>query len=373
MKELMGLSEQAQLDLFNQTDNNTYNYSKITSGGQNTKSFILDRDFDSQPGEKVKLVGPDGEFEFTVGEDIFASKFSDAKRRPYVLKSSIPDSSEKSQDACGKGVEKLNERDLKKVLQDFYNVKYNFKFPSTPLYSIWSKQEQEPSEKQKEELNNGLDILMSLGKLDSNEKEVLFNKIINKSKFVLDEEGNWLPINKLTGNKVQYVEIIAEVIKNNFQEEQAKQLYCDILNGQNPNTLINDKYKNYLIQKIEELGFDWLKNQTNKIDIFSRSGKNIENNFKTYLFINHPNHEILYEGGDGNLVDINLSTDMIIDFGDENGTKAVQIKSNKSGAETMMTKYNPSNDFYKYLDWVIYPENDEWKYIDLSTGEVSNL
>lgn len=362
IKEVMGI--------VNEQSEETYSYGRIYVGDKWLTFKELDKRFEPSDTSVIRFVGNDGEYTFQPEQKVMRS--NNRENEAYTLKSNVPTKVEEVVN-CDNYQGDFNKETFKKKLQEFYNVKYNFKFRNTPLQSLWSKNETEPSEKQISELENGLNILKRVGKLDENEKQQLKEIIIQKNKFVLDDDGNWLSINKITGNRVQYVEIITEVVFKNINDKEAKEIYCNVINGENPNTIINETHKTYLENKINELGFDWLKGQTKKIDLYSRSGLKTEENFNVLLFLKYPGHKVLFEGGDGNLVDINLSIDMIVDFGPEYGVKTIQIKNNKTGVDKLLSKYNTSSYFYKYLDWVIYPEGDNWLAIDLSTGESIEL
>lgn len=363
IKEMMGvLSEQTE---------ETYSYSRIYVGPKWVTFKELDKTFVPNDTSVIRFTGPDGEFTFQPGQKVMRS--INRGNEAYTLKSNVPNIQQQEVLNCGDYEGEVSKESFKKKLQEFYKVKFNFKFRNTPIQTLWLENESEASEEQKRQLEEGLDILMSMGKINENEKQTLINKILQKSKFVLDENGNWLPINKLTGNNVQYVEIITDIIFKNINDKESKEIYCKVMNGENPNTILNETYKSYLENKLMGMGFDWLKGQTNKIDLFSWGGNKVEENFGSFLFLNYPKHKILYKGGDGNLVDINLSIDMIVDLGTEDGVKAVQVKTNKAGADTLLSKYSSSSDFYKYLDWVVYPENDRWYVIDLTTGVSEQL
>jgi hypothetical protein len=116
------------------------------------------------------------------------------------------------------------------------------------------------------------------------------------------------------------------------------------------------------------VGFDWLKNQTEKIDYLSNKGKKVEISFLKGLLSKYPDAKVLYEGGDGDLFDISLSIDLIVDFGpsSELGVKTIQIKASKNAYDMMKVKYDNQSDFYKYIDWVVYPKPEGgWELVKL--------
>ena len=238
-----------------------------------------------------------------------------------------------------------------------------FKFNETPLKDIWDIVAKKPSLKQTTKLNKGLDLLQAHKGLGNLEREIIYNESVNSSDFILDKDGNWLLINKLTGNPTQFRHIISEIISLHFNEPKAKEMYCKIISGENPNTVINKEFRTYIKNKIT-LG--WLKNQTDDIKSSSLKGEIAENDFKSYLKDKYKT-EPLYTGGDGDLFDINLSIDLIVDIPNY-GVKTIQIKNNREGVDKMMKRYEYKNNSisttYKFIDWVVYPSNGEWYYIN---------
>lgn len=348
-----------------ETIKETYVFLRTTQG---PKSFTykLDRDFISQPGDDIILVdvnNPTNTYEFKVGYDIKVSNFRQNEVFRTIKKTETVEQLETLNFDCTY----FDGTSFKNKILDSLNYKFN----NTPLVSIWSKVIQNSSLQQKEKLNNALNILEKANYLSNDIKNELYKKIVDRNKFVFGDNGEWLPINKLTGNKHQFVEIISSIIEMSFEEKNAQDVYFKILSGNDSNTVINVEYKKYFEDKLELLGFDWLKNQTNLIELFSKKGKDTENEFVKSINSKSPNAVILYEGGDGDLFDINLSVDLIVDFGIESkhGIKTIQIKNSENAFQMMMSKYNKNSDFYKYIDWVVYPKKGGgWELKDLTNG-----
>ena len=348
VKTLMGLKEEKQV----------YNYVG-TSNGTNSFTYKLDSEFKSKLGDDVILVDKStGEtHELKVGEDIYKSRYR--PNEVYSKKPKIDTATNITDDDC----EKFNMSEFIEKMKG-----YSFEFNNTPLKTLWDENAKDPTETQKDKLEKGLTVLKTKGYLNDEKEKELYLKIINKNKFVFDENGNWLSINKITGNSSQFIEIIGKIIEKNFNDLEAKEIYCKIINNHNPNNVIDKEYKEYFEDKINSLGFDWLTNQTDKIDYFSNKGKKVETRFLKSLLSKYPDAKVLYEGGDGDLLDINLSIDLIVDFGpsSELGVKTIQIKATKNAYDMMKVKYNNKSDYYKYIDWVLYPKPEGgWECVDL--------
>jgi hypothetical protein len=350
VKTLMGLKEEKQV----------YNYVG-TSNGTNSFTYKLDSEFKSKLGDDVILVDKStGEtHEFKVGKDIYKSRYR--PNEVYSKKLKIDTATNITDNDC----KKLNMGEFIDKMKG-----YSFKFNNTPLKTLWDENAKAPTETQKDKLKKGLTVLKTKGYLNDEKEEELEEEIINNNKFVFDENGNWLSINKITGNSSQFIDIIGKIIKVNFDDLEAKEIYCKIINNHNPNNVIDKEHKKYFEKKIDKLGIKWLNNQTDKIDYFSNKGKEVETRYINYLLspYEYPNAKVLYEGGDGDLLDINLSIDLIVDFGpnSEFGVKTIQIKATKNAYEMMKVKYNNNSNYYKYIDWVVYPKpKGGWERVDL--------
>lgn len=348
-----------------ETIKETYIFLRTTQG---PKSFTykLDRDFISEPGDDIILVdsnNPNNIYEFKVGYDIKKSNFRQnevyktIKKTDFVVQTKTPPVDSTF----------FNAANFKNKILD----SLIFKFNRTPLCKIWLENVTESSPYQKNRLETALNLLKEKGYVSSQTKNNLYQKLINWQKFAFDENGNWLLINKLTGNKHQFVDIISNIIECNFTDKEAKEIYHKILLGDNSNDIINNQYKLYFENKIELMGFEWLKNQTKLIELFSKKGVYAENDFINSVKIKSPDAVILYQGGDGDLFDIGLSIDLIIDFGENSkfGVKTIQVKNSENAYQTMMGKYDKNNDFYKYIDWVVYPKKEGgWSLKDLKNS-----
>ena len=102
--------------------------------------------------------------------------------------------------------------------------------------------------------------------------------------------------------------------------------------------------------------FDYVKNTTFRSDL----GEMAENKVKKEL--EDKGFKLLYQGGDGDLIDMNYGTDLIMEH-PEYGKKTIQVKLNEKA-------WDRSRD-YKYIDWVIIAE--PFTVYDNKTKEVIEL
>lgn len=348
-----------------ETIKETYVFLRTTQG---PKSFTykLDRDFISQPGDDIILVdanNPTNIYEYKVGYDIKVSNFRQNEVYKTIKKTKMVEQTETPNVDCTSFNEYNFIDKIKKSL--------SFKFRDTFLANLWYRNTTEPSKYQKDRLKTALNILESIGYVSNQTKNDLFQDIRRKHAFLFDENGSWLQINKLTGNKSQFANIVSTIVKDNFNEPESKEIYCKILSGEDANQVLNKEFKKYLENKLELLGIDWLKKQTNLIEYFSKSGLYAENDYVKLLQSKNPDAVVLYQGGDGDLFDISLSIDLIIDFGKNSkyGIKTIQVKNSENAVQMMMSKYNKNNDLHKYIDWVVYPKKEGgWAFKDLKNG-----
>ena len=97
-----------------------------------------------------------------------------------------------------------------------------------------------------------------------------------------------------------------------------------------------------------------LLNFTNNIKVNSDYGEKLENNIIKKLKSNGA--ELLYQGGNGDFIDMLLSVDFIIKT--KKGISTIQSKSNESQLDTFIIDYN--NGKHKAVDLVIYPKNSKY-------------
>ena len=120
------------------------------------------------------------------------------------------------------------------------------------------------------------------------------------------------------------------------------------------NILLKHKHKipqlftTYLTSPMELLNF------TNNIKVNSDYGEKLENNIIKKLKSNGA--ELLYQGGNGDFIDMLLSVDFIIKT--KKGISTIQSKSNESQLDTFIIDYN--NGKHKAVDLVIYPKNSKY-------------
>jgi len=97
-----------------------------------------------------------------------------------------------------------------------------------------------------------------------------------------------------------------------------------------------------------------LLNFTNNIEVNSSYGEELENNIINKL--KTKGAELLYQGGNGDFIDMLLSVDFIIKT--KKGISTIQSKSNESQLNKFIIGYN--NGKHKAVDLVIYPKNSKY-------------
>lgn len=285
-------------------------------------------------------------------------KFDDDQTNAYVtgkvFDSKYPhiDSSDELEKEFGNqeiDFNKLRDRLLKLINKDTYS------FNKSPFKQIWKEYAKPPGDTQQNNLRKGLEILKSDGKID--DVNVYYNKIIGKHSFILDDNGNWSPINKLTGNYTQFRKIILNLFKKYKNSPGIIQMYNEIVigNGNIYDILNKDTFIDILKKDIGDDISKWAEDNSKVTVRHSGMGSEVEKRFKNILMLK--NIPILYEGGDGDLIDIEFSIDFIIEL---NGKiETVQCKNNKTNAQIFYekSKLYAGSDRYKFVNKLTYPDD----------------
>lgn len=175
---------------------------------------------------------------------------------------------------------------------------------------------------------------------------------------VYDEKGNWMPVNKLNTNYVDLAELLTDFLFESFKQGGlvSKQI-LETLNHTTNLDKIKDVlklHKDGLLKKLkqrysespEEL-FDYVKFSTGA----SKKGERLENEVKD-KFISEYGAKLLYQGGNGNYVDMIYSVDLIMKV--KKGTVyAIQVKSNEGQANSFIKNTNKN----QAVDLVVWPGN----------------
>jgi hypothetical protein len=168
---------------------------------------------------------------------------------------------------------------------------------------------------------------------------------IKNAAFVLDENNNWHPVNKLNTNYSDLSDLLTELIMRgmNRNYEKGKSIYDSVLKNPNEGLLSIKPYLKKLIIFyfiVNGNGIEDFKSFTK----FSRNnsviGEQSEN--KVIDFLKYNEFTIVYSGGNGDYIDMLFGVDLIV-FRDDYGYKSVQVKTKISD----LKKYA----YYK-VDWI---------------------
>ena len=176
----------------------------------------------------------------------------------------------------------------------------------------------------------------------------------------IDSNGVWDYVNKLNTNYSDIADILTELLIRSYTNGSltSKNIIDSLLSKdsdeESKNILLKHKHKipqlftTYLTSPMELLNF------TNNIEVNSDYGEKLENNIIKKLKSNGA--ELLYQGGNGDFIDMLLSVDFIIKT--KKGISTIQSKSNESQLDTFIIDYN--NGKHKAVDLVIYPKNSKY-------------
>ena len=176
----------------------------------------------------------------------------------------------------------------------------------------------------------------------------------------IDSNGVWNYVNKLNTNYSDIADILTELLIRSYTNGSltSKNIIDSLLSKdsdeESKNILLKHKHKipqlftTYLTSPMELLNF------TNNIKVNSDYGEKLENNIIKKLKSNGA--ELLYQGGNGDFIDMLLSVDFIIKT--KKGISTIQSKSNESQLDTFIIDYN--NGKHKAVDLVIYPKNSKY-------------
>ena len=198
-----------------------------------------------------------------------------------------------------------------------------------PLYSKYDEDE-------KKKFTKGARILKKIDKID----EGLFNWFIQKyvnQNTIVKVNGKWHPVNKLNTNHRDLSEFLTDLITKTDNRNLISQIIQDPKKGLNSikselPTLIGDHFED--TQDI----FDYTKNT----NFTSRIGEEAEESVKNKL--EEMGFTVVYQGGDGDIIDMIFGTDLIVGRPDLR-YKTVQVKRNEGSWD----RSKP----YKFVDWVI--------------------
>lgn len=229
------------------------------------------------------------------------------------------------------------------------------------------------SDEEIQKYTEGADILRSTGKISDSAYNRFINDLPNKNLVYVD--GKWHPVNKLNTNYTDLAKLLTDLLyksKNNGRPA-ATEIINTINNTDNENEIkdVLLKYKSVMgglfsqyIESPEEL-LDY----TDNIRKNSEWGERIENEVADKL-LSIPGYELLYQGGDGDFVDMVFSTDLIF-RSPRNEIKTIQVKSSESQAKAFIK--DVSDGRHSAVDILMYPVKDEFKIYSTKDGETRTI
>lgn len=218
-----------------------------------------------------------------------------------------------------------------------------------------------------EEINKhifGINLLKNNGNISEIQYNNFIKNLPNKKLVYtnnnreIDSNGVWDYVNKLNTNYSDIADILTELLIRSYPEGDFVDFVGTLLSKdsdeESKNILLKHKHKipqlftTYLTSPMELLNF------TNNIKVNSDYGEKLENNIIKKL--KSDGAELLYQGGNGDFIDMLLSVDFIIKT--KKGISTIQSKSNESQLDTFIIDYN--NGKHKAVDLVIYPKNSKY-------------
>lgn len=202
----------------------------------------------------------------------------------------------------------------------------------------------------------GAEILLDNGKISQSSYNY-FVRYISSKKLVYDENGDWMQVNKLNSNYSDLSKLLTDFLFDSASQGglSSKQILNLIKNTSNPEEIkdILISHKNRLLSKIKEKYsgspeklFDYVDNSIKN----SEYGEMVENNVVERFSSEPYFDQLLYQGGNGNFVDMIFSVDLIVKF--KNGAVyTIQVKSN----EGQVKKFISNTKKNKAVDLVVWP------------------
>jgi hypothetical protein len=238
------------------------------------------------------------------------------------------------------------------------------------------------SELSESEIKNNIksaQILLDNKKISQKDYDYFVEHISDK-KLVYDESGNWLPINKLNANYVEVSKLLTDLLFDSYlknedklSKELSKEILIKLIYEKNIEEikrilLKNRGHLNNLLNSYK--GADDLINKlsvkyTEAIKYFSEIGEKTENNVVTFL--EEKGWEKVYQGGNGDFIDMLFSVDLI--FSNDTGLWTFQVKSNEKGGKKFIQDVKNNRYKYRAVDYLIYPMNGKFKMYNLRTGK----
>jgi hypothetical protein len=219
----------------------------------------------------------------------------------------------------------------------------------------------------------GANILKDNGKINDYTYNRFLESLLSKRLVYID--GEWHPVNKLNTNFSDLAKLLTDFLflsKNNGRPA-ATEIINTISNTENEDDIkkVLLKYKDNL----SGLFSQYLKSPNELLDYTSNIrrnsewGEKIENEVADTIG-SIPGYELLYQGGDGDFIDMVFSTDLI--FKSSRGeVKTIQVKSSEGQGDAF--KNDVKKGKHKSVDLLIYPNKDVFIIYSTKDGDIKTI
>jgi hypothetical protein len=181
------------------------------------------------------------------------------------------------------------------------------------------------------------------------------NEILKSVNRVFDTNGKFDYINKLNTNYSDLAELLTELLKRGNMVQKLNKK--DALGVKNYLSSIKDKLEKVLDKYIDISEYrSFVRNTT----VLSQIGEQAENDVRDIL--EKYGMKTLYQGGDGDFIDMLFGTDLIISDGGK--TTTIQVKSKENQAKSDLSSWN-----YKKVDFLVAPTDNGIIMFDHKGGE----
>jgi hypothetical protein len=170
------------------------------------------------------------------------------------------------------------------------------------------------------------------------------NKVLKSVNRVFDSKGKFDYINKLNTNYADLAELLTELLRrgNMVQKLNIK----DVLGIRNYLSSIKDKLEKVLDKYIDISEYrSFVRNTTFR----SQIGEQAENDVRDIL--EKHGMKTLYQGGDGDFIDMLFGTDLIMSDGGK--TTTIQVKTKENQAKSDLSSWK-----YKKVDFLVAPTDN---------------
>lgn len=217
--------------------------------------------------------------------------------------------------------------------------------------------------------------LLKYKKITTDDYNGFIQKLHNK-KQVYDENGKWLPVNKLNTNYSDISVLLADLLIDG--DVSLVQIYRPILYSKNKDEIVEnimyhkDDIQNLLIKKYKN-NPEELFNYTSNIISATTKGDKTEELVKELL----EEHGLFFksQGGDGDFIDMLYSIDLM--FTEKKGETetlwTIQVKSSYGEGKKFINGVKNNKDKYRALDLVIYPDGDDYVIHSLKSGKEKKI